>query len=56
MGKINWWTVGTAGFGIGSAIFSVCKAIADKKESDRKQTEKITKAVEDYMSSRALES
>lgn len=56
MGRINGWTIGGAVLGIGSAIFSIAKGIADAKETDRKQTEKIEKAVSDYMESNALKS
>lgn len=54
--KLNGWTIGGAAIGLGSAIFSIAKGIAEAKETDRKQTEKIEKAVTDYMASRALES
>ena len=54
--KLNGWTIGGAAIGLGSAIFSIAKGIAEAKETDRKQTEKIEKAVTDYMASLALES
>ena len=54
--KLNGWAIGGAALGIGSAIFGAVKGIHDSKESDRKQTEKIEKAVADYMASQALKS
>ncbi len=54
--KLSGWTIGGAVIGIGSAIFSVAKGIADSKEADRKQTEKIESAVQKYMENLSLES
>ena len=54
--KVNGWTIGGAVLGLASAVFGIAKGIADGKETDRKQTEKIEAAVQKYMTSKALES
>lgn len=54
--KLNGWTIGSAVVGIGSAIFGIAKGIADSKEADKRETEKINRAVEDYMANMRLDS
>ena len=56
MAKINGWTIGAAALSLLTAGFGVVKGIVDAKETDRKQTEKIENAVQNYMASHSLES
>ena len=47
--KIDGWGIGGAILGIGTAIFGIAKGFHDKKVSDQRQSEEISKAVSKYM-------
>ena len=56
MGKVNWWAVGSVATSVIAGAFGIVKGIHDGKEADKKQTEKIKNAVQNYMESHSLES
>ena len=56
MAKINLWTIGSVVTSVVVGAFGIAKGIHDGKEADRKQTEKIEAAVQNYMTSHSLES
>lgn len=47
--KIDGWGTAGAILGIGTAIFGIAKGFHDKKVSEQKQADEISKAVEKYM-------
>ena len=56
-GKIDGWTLGAIAMGLGSAVFGLCKGFHDKKVNEQRQSDEITKAVENYFnnSTKALD-
>lgn len=56
-GKFDGWALGAIAMGLGSAVFGLCKGFHDKKVTEQRQSEEITKAVENYFnnSTKALD-